>query len=589
MKRAYHRSAVLFRENLDLLLFVFLAGWSIITALRTNQYFQDRWLLQGIWVYLLLMVVIYLWIIYRRSNLEQIAIVTSLLASLLYILPALKYAYTYLSTTDVATHLGLTRVIFETGKVSAFSSYSSTPGFHLLAAIFSQISSIQLETVQKFFPGLLGGLIPICYYLLCKQSTIPIGMSKWIIALSGLSLPFLYTLNGTSFTLPAFICLLTFLILRAASPQKNALQYTLLVFLLTLQIILWHPSTSFVLPIYFMLVALVGFFLNRFKVVSINYESFFSIGAFSGVCTFFYWLHDAHYVWENFLRNVKDAVNIGSSPELLPERLFEITLTDRAVVALLYHARDGIIIALATCALLILFLRRKTERVDEFLKYLAIIFFVSMSVLAGVFLIQFGTQGYDRFLIYCVALSPALAGYAIWKITEVIHNRFHLAQKALFLIMIPIIIFGSFLEIYPNQAIVPVSQESLYDPTLSPIVWVHQVNSIYQYYMIDHALTRLKTKIQILADYVSTRQEIIFFGLAEERTLRSWEKPKAQPALVLLHWPGLAGGFQDKVEMRSVDQIQQLRMADGMNIIYDNGYSFILYYPGDFQKFDLEP
>lgn len=589
MKRAFLKSGVLLLENIDLFIFAFLAGWSIITALRTNQYFQDRWILQGMWMYILLMVGVYVWIVYRRSNLQQIALVTCVLASLLYILPALKYAYAYLSTSDVATHVGLSRAILETGKVSVFSSYSSTPGFHVLVAIFSQISSIQLETVQKFFPGLLGGLIPLCYYLLCQRSTMPIGMSKWIIALSGLSLPFLYTLNGTSFTLPAFFCLLTFLILRAVSPQTNALPYTFLIFLFILQVILWHPSTSFVIPIYFMLFALAGFLLNRFKVISIHYESFFSIGVFTGICTFFYWMYDAHYVWENFLRNVQDAVNIGSSPELLPERLFEISLTDQLVVALVYHARDGIFIALAICAVLIVFLKRKTEPIDETLKYLAVIFGVSMVVLAGVFTIQFGTQGYGRFLIYCVVLSPALAGYAIWKIAEFIHDRSLLVQKAVVLILILIIIFGSFLQIYPNQTIVPVSQESSYDPTLSPIVWVHQVNSIYQYYMIDYALTRLKTKVQILADYVSARQEIIFFGLSEERALRSWDKPKAQPALVLLHWPGSAGGYQDQVEMRSVDHIQQLRMAEGMNIIYDNGYSFILFYPGDFQLFDLEP
>jgi len=588
-KRVWQQSGVFLRENFDILIFVFLAGWSVITALRMNQYFQDRWLLEGLWIHILLLVGMYLWIVFRRENLEQITLITSVLACLLYVLPALKYAYTYQATSDVATHLGLSRAILETGRVATSSSYASTPGFHLIAAIFSQISSVQLETVEKFLPGLLGGIIPFCYYLLGKRSGIPIGMAKWIISLSGLSLPFLYTLNGTSFTLPAFICLLTFLILKSVAPHENTLQYTIIMFFLILQITFWHPSTSFVVPIYFMLVAFLGFLLNRLRIISIKFEGFFTIGVFSGVCTFFYWIYDAHYVWENFLRNVQDAIQIGSSPELLPERLFEIAIGDQAIVALLYHARDGILIALAICAVIILLFRKKTELVDESLKYLAVVFVVSLFVLAGVFIIQFGTQGYGRFLFYCVALSPALAGYAIWKIARFMHNHFHLAQKTLYLLLIPILISGSFLQIYPNQAIVPVIHESSYDPTLSPIVWLHQVNSTYQYHMIDYALTRLKTNVQILADYVSTRQEIIFFGLSEERTLRSWEKPKALPALVLLHWPGPAGGFQDKIEMRSVDQIQKLRLTDGMNIIYDNGYSFILFYPCNFQLLDVNP
>jgi hypothetical protein len=362
----------------------------------------------------------------------------------------------------------------------------------------------------------------------------------------------------------------------------------LIILLFILQILFWHPGTSLVYPIIFVMAGIFSFILLNLKVLPARTRGFLAIGILAAVCTFSYWMYSANFVWSHFVKNIEVIFQREITPKLIPVRLFQLSIGDQAVFALLYHARDGILLITTFVGLFFLAIRRGDERFRLCLYYVASVFISSFTLLAIIFIINFGAQGYTRFLIYPVAFSPVIAGYGLWEVSKYLQKKMQISERLIFPLVFLIIYLISCAQLYPFQNIIPSLTTSSFNSKSSPILWMHQVNSINQYHMLDYALTRIESKDQMLTDDIGTHQEYIFFGLDSPGRFRHWLNPAPEPALLLLHWPGISGAYLERLELRSMDRINLLRTMEHMNTIYDNGYSFILYYPDNIQNIGVK-
>ena len=82
-----------------------------------------------------------------------------------------------------------------------------------------------------------------------------------------------------------------------------------------------------------------------------DFRVFFQLGFFLFVLAFSYWMFEADLVWDYFIKNIKIALNIDLSPDLVPTRFFQSGLSDQVLIGLFFHARDLILFSLAALGL----------------------------------------------------------------------------------------------------------------------------------------------------------------------------------------------------------------------------------------------
>jgi hypothetical protein len=567
--------------------FLLAALWAMITALRLDRGYQDSWLLEGIEAPLLALLVAYLIILSQTSDLRQITIFTSASAFLLFAVPALKYSETYISTVDNAVHLASIRTIALTGHIDPLTSYVNTPGFHAFAAILAQLSDLPSETWAKIIPAFLGSTIPLAFYVLCHRAMLPAKLARNIIVLSGGSVPLLYLLNGTSFTLPLFVFVIIIFFLRAADRDgtRHTGAYAVLLLLFVCAIVFWHPSTSFLMPL-ILIAAGIAAMLRRKGMPFLQHSgALISLGILFLTGALTYWIYEANYVWSHFVKNISLALHADLTPELVPQRLFYLNFTDQLLMGLFFHSRDAMLVAIAILGGLFLARSNRSERFKQFLRTYSLIWLMSLVLLAIIFVAGFGAQGYARFLQYVVVLAPVLAGYGIWQASVFIHKRVPLiSQRTFTFIALILTLLIASIQLYPYQPAIPLYSKGLSPNEATPILWMHQANTTYQYHMLGFARKELPPEIQVIADYAGYHQMALFFGLDARLFLRLMNGARSTPAFLLLHWPGQPGAYFEQAEYRTPVALHSLRTYPGMATVYDNGGSFILYFPRDIHE-----
>ena len=571
------------RSRVALVGFILIAAWTTITAMNMNRVYQDAWILDGIWIPLATLFIIYLFNVSFSSNLQRVSALTAAITFLLYIVPALKYAVNYSSSVDSVVHTSLMRTIALTGQVEPSSSYAGTPGFHTLVAALSQISGISITFWAKMVSGLLGGIVPLAVYMLCRRSSLPVSLAKIIIIFSGLGLPLLYSLNGTTFTTPMFVLMLAILFLREVDQSQpgHKVSYTVLLLLYTSAIVFWHPSTSLIVPILIISLGMLAALDHGKKLFLEHSKKFTSLGVLGMTTVFSYWMYDADFVWSHFVKNISLALQPDITPDLIPARLFEITLKEQVLIALFYHARDGVLIFLGILGLIFLLSRAgQSAPFARFIRTFGLMWLICFFPMLAILGTGLGAQGYKRFLFYVVAASPMLAGYGLWKGLQILRESVPwLSENGTVAASLFLTLVIASLQLYPYQPAVPTLAGGGSNRGETAILWLHQVNTSYQYHMLDFAYRNLPSDRQLIADYIGYQQVELFFGRDAKTRFRRTTNQEPQPAFVLLHWPGKAGAFGEQAEFRSLDAITAWRDRQGMSTVYDNGGSFILYYP----------
>jgi hypothetical protein len=552
--------------------------WTLTVAATLERSVQDAWILESLEAPLALAVASYLVAVAASLDLRRFTAISAVMAFLLIAAPALKYDRLYGSTTDVAAHRSLVASIASNGQVERASVYQHTPGFHLVAALLAAMSGTGAEIWLKLVPAFLGTLYPLAYYPLCRRAQLSPRMSRSVIFLSVLSIPLLYQLNGTTFTAPLALSLVAMLVTRDLVTQRHAKRAcTLGLMFLLPALVLWHPATSLLLPFIILLSAAIKRLSPRHMAQSTNSSRLVSFAILSLVATLAYWMYDANLVWSHFARNLELALQAQPTPALVPSTLNRLPISDRILIAAVYHARDAMMVLLAGLGtLLLLRPSRRTTAANPLLQTQSAIWLAAITPFLLVLVLGFGNQGYRRFLVYVVAFSPLPAGCALAHISASIRpNRSSPPSAARDLVLYAIVCLAAFGQIYPYQPAVPAAEESPGEP----IVWLHQVNTHYQAAMLTYAAEHLPPDRQLVSDYIGSRQRKLFGGTGQSLNLRLASNQKPEAAYLLLHWPGEAGAYAESLPLRTRDAIQAWRRRPGMNTVYDNGGSFILFYP----------
>jgi len=593
------------------------ATWSLAAAADMRRLYQDGWLLEGLWLPVALALAAYVVAAVHVRRPRHVALLATALAVLLNAVPALKYAYPYAPTSDTADHVLLIRSLAVTGQADSGAAYQHTPGLHLLIAALCSWSGTLLWLWTRLFPPLLGALLPLGFYLLCARLPLPAGLARPVLALSPFALPLLYALNGTSFTAPLLVALLALLLVREsgtpgsveggdAGRQRCTWQVgqTVLVLALGGAIVFWHPISSLLYPMVLLAAGTIGQLRPACRRACAASGALASVGASMAAAVLVFWFCRADYVWARLIKNLRLLIEPRSTPALVPSRLGELDLVGQVHMALLFHGRDAVMLTLAGCGVLLLawplVRRRGIKRTEAYmygsarraLHTYGLVWLLLLAVVCGVFAYQFGAQGYQRFLIYLVTLSPLPAGYALWRVTAALHQpsararlRSDRTLVAAGLIAVAVLSCAQF---YPYQPAVPAIEARAGDAT--PAVWLHLVNSEYQRQLLRYAAEELPAEAQLVVDYAGHRQARLFSGTTLQDRLRRAEQARLSPAFLLLHWPGAAGPYMEQAEFRSTAALQAWRDRRGVSTIYDNGGAFILYYPGNaVDPFRLEP
>ena len=585
------------------------ATWSLVAAADMRRVYQDGWLLEGLWLPVAFALAAYVVAAVHMRRPHHVALLATALAVLLNAVPALKYAYPYAPTSDTADHVLLIRSLAATGQADPGAAYQHTPGLHLLVAALCNWSGTLLWLWTRLFPPLLGALLPLGFHLLCARLPLPAGLARAVLALSPFALPLLYALNGTSFTAPLLVALLALLLVRESGDTRQQrctwqMGHTVLVLVLGGAIVFWHPISSLLYPMVLLAAGTIGRVRPACRRACAASGALVSVGASMAAAVLVFWFCRADYVWARLIKNVRLLLEPRSTPALVPSRLGEMDLVGQVHMALLFHGRDGVMLALAGCGVLLLawpLVRQgAVERTGAHmygsarraLHTYGLVWLLLLAVVCGVFAYQFGAQGYQRFLIYLVTLSPLPAGYALWRVTAALHRpsargRPRSDRTLIAAALIAVAVF-SCAQFYPYQPSVPAIEDRAGDAT--PVVWLHLVNSEYQRQLLRYAAEKLPAEAELVVDYAGHRQARLFSGTTLQDRLRRTEQARPVPAFLLLHWPGVAGPYMEQAEFRSTAALRAWRDRRGVSTVYDNGGAFILYYPGNaVDPFRLEP
>jgi thymidylate kinase len=593
----FKQTLLLTGSNLFTLIFFLAAAYTFISVLGMNVSYQDVWLLDGIERPFISMAGAYLAALLFSRELRRDALLTAVMASLMFAIPAVKYAHIYASTIDAAVHFSLMRSLAASGFPES-NYYEFTPGVHILVASFAQLTGLSVVTWAKIIPGILGGLIPLSAYMLSKRLQFNYLLAKSIVVLSALSLPIMFIPQGTSYAAIIIAPLLTFIILSVISRDRPADRpvFTVIALLLLTALVMWHSISSLLVPMVLAGSGVVAFVLSLFlrkkrwevswlRSISITFILFGILGV---TLTLVYWYFYADALWIHFRDHVALFISVikqerESGGNLVPQRAGTLNIPQLAVVFAFYHARDAIMLAFAGIAIGATLLRLRSRKIIsrpiELAYLFTSIYLIFFAIIAAAFAARFATFGYQRLLIYVLIVSPLLSGFGLWLIILIMRRFLRFIPEHLILTGFVMIAFAiSAIQIYPYQPLFPRYETNETDGT-TPLLWYHQVNTDYQRYLLDFAYNRLPVEVNLYTDYIKYQQTRLFIDSAARERFRYGPWGNLTESYVLLHYPGAAGAYSEQAEFRSVEAIRYLHQMDRTSIIYDNGGGFILFVP----------
>lgn len=573
--------------------------WALSTAVGLNYGYQDTWILEGVWQPLVLALCFYIVTVYKDLDPERTAILTAFFVFTVYSVSVLKYTYIYASTIDASIHFSMMRSLAEVGRFDN-NIYAYTPGLHLLVGSLAQLSGMSVAFWAKIVPAFMGSIIPMGVYLLCSRIDMPRLLLRCIIILSGLSLPMLYLPNGTTFAILIISPLVTMVILQSISEPRMRLGFMVMMYVLGATLIIWHAASSLVIPLTFAMMGSIGLLFVwlwervAYLQIWIRRPAFALVimGTIGFVSTLLYWRFVATPIWEQLMDNMRVFTQVVETQKpsegiLVPERAFTLQPIDLILTLLVNHARDGGMLALVGLggifnlyALLSTWRSLSSrDRYVQIVRLFIIICALFCVILVTTLVTGFAKLGYKRYLLYVMAVSAPIAGYGLWKAVTLLNERLpRISPHAVVASTVALAFLVATIQLFPHQSMVPRAKMPGTDGS-TPLFWQHQVNSEYQRFGIDFAATQIDADFNVFTDYRTYHQAGIFLDLAAKHHFHYGSWPTPRPSYLLYHIPGPAGAYSEQAEYRSVEAIQERRDLEGVNTVYDNGGTFLMFVP----------
>jgi hypothetical protein len=569
--------------------------WFLAVVISARRNYQDTWILEDIfWPYIGLLFVFF-FVFAREEDNRFVAILCAVTVMTVALVPAFKYLHPYGTTIDAVDHYLMIESLTRTGRPSSLQTYASIPAAHSWLSSLALMANLSAAEVTKYGLPLMRALNPLLIYWICRRVAVPAHITKYTLGISCLTAFPVFTPNGTSLAMLPLLLILATLVLRGyySDSRSTKLIYTLVFLLGIIQLVFWHSTTPLLLPLLLVSLSLTPAIVRlvRDQKIAVTVDtSFLRVALLAGVLYAGYHVIEADHVYRVVVSELQRITAIeevqSDLSRVVPQRLFEIQRLDMLRIAVLMHGRDLFMLGFMLVGMLVVWLyRREWQHLLPF--YAAL--FLTMMPFALFILLGGGGAGFQRWIIVPLLLSPFFAGPALWWIHRralvwLVRHPFwsRIAWRSLIVLVLGIWM----VQYYNYQPLVP-KAKSLTPGTLDEyIVWMHHVNTGYQERMLRFAEGRSPTQVRFASDITGGRQYARFFGLrsAYQRRLvfplrRQRPIEQSRAGLFMLHWPGPAGAFNEKVEMRSIAHLTELRDTEGWSLIYDNGESFILHIP----------
>jgi hypothetical protein len=573
-----------------LLLFGSVAVWFLYAVLSQQRNYQDSWILEGVFWPFVGFIAVLLIVLEMEMDNRWVALLCTGTVLVILLVPGLKYKQPYSETVDAVIHLQLVNSLMATGRTVA-NTYQATAGMHSWLASLGLTSGLSATDVIKLGFPLLGAILPLLMYWLCRRNQMPPELTRQVICLSCLATFPYFLITGTGFTMIPAVFFLGVLFAREflSTSVSEKMVYTLLALIALVQLTLWHSTTPLLLVLILLGAAftpvLVWLVTGRKTKTEIN-THFLRLGLLAAVLVLGYHSIQLDPIFRIEISNLYQLLE--SERDLtaaVPASFFQIPLIEKIQVFLVMFGRDAVLVILSILGFWVIWSQR--ARLGR-----SLYFYVYLSVVFAIFLLAFPVSliGIDfrRLMWLPLTLSPFFAGFFLWWWRGKLVRKGLLPPRllrVLGILLIVSIIGISILEFYVYQPLVPKSRSLTPETPDEYVVWLHQVNTAYQQRMISFAETFSGPEMRFDIDILGNRQFVRYYGGIMNRDLflplhpmYGWNDPDANTTerLFLLHWPGKAGGYGEKLQYRTVEFLSNLRDSMDWDLIYDNGESFVL-------------
>lgn len=546
----------------------------IVYAATFSRDYQDSWVLEGLEVPFMLFVVTYTVVFFSERRISWILALAVACSCIFLIIPSLKYVWFYGTAVDQSVQYSLADYVYDQGRIatsvtSEARHYTGTPLGHLSLAIFSTILGVQVVDSMKFLPILLSPIYPLLTYCIIRMLKVRKEANVLKYALFVSSIPIFgasYLVTGSLFGVPlSFLALYNLVALLEKSDRRYWFLFIFFVFALAMT----HSVSSMLLTMLLSITILLQKFFYSGMKRYLKIQAVFTVVSISVAWLMF----QTEATLETVVHLVSIGIPSGKPPTatFIPPRFFELAQVDllgAMKVLLVFHGADVFLLLLTLAGLIILMkMRKKANASSNFLFSFTFLVFLllPLGLLARVGGFRLLRMVGPVFPIFCGLLLAHLSSKKAW-LTAIIFS---------------LIILLATLQIYRCQPLIPSANVLSKELSISePIVYLTQINSIYQRQMIKFAREHVKGRIacdgttrnQILglAEYNFSIAQVIYWGYSPLEESNS----ELEYNFFLIHFPGVSGPFREQAEYRTRDLI--VEVICNSSIMYTNGESYVL-------------
>ena len=546
-----------------------------------NRGYQDSWILEGVWPQTLLFTLVFAVLVVNIKSNKQLVVLIASFIMILSAVPNLKYLQLY-GAFDSISHYGYASRIIELGHVPTIGAYSKeysgTPGLHIFLASLSQITGISMNDSVKILLVLLSVLIIfVTYYAANKM----LSESNLRFVLYGLifTLPVFISLFGTSYALPLIFIFIATLLKQFTSYSSSKYNYILL--LSGSALIISHGVSSIFLAVLlcsiFVLMRTRSYVFPGLKIDVSLYRRYFNYAVIVTLAVLVWWFISAPYLIRALIVNIINAIFNERSTEVIPGKFFEITPFNQLTFLILRFYDMILVGGLSLFGIFLYYKRLRSYFSDNakiiFEQIMYITLIIGLITIPSAFILRSYTL--ERFYVYFKILSPFLIGIGLIGLYRYTEERIEKlsTRRFLFSLFFFIILVPSLLTTYTYQPIIPTNNRNEY------IVDYRSVNTNYQVSMITFADQHYAPNSRVGSDSVTSWQ---IRGLASTPFFLTYtytnplNEDYYKVTMVLMHYSGLSGTLNEKIDYRTRYKVDDLKLKLGTNIVYDNSESFIL-------------
>jgi hypothetical protein len=555
------------------------------SALAISRDNQDSWILEGLEIPFIVFVTTYAITFYFEKRIKPMVALAAVCSSVFALIPNLKYAWFLGRNIDQHIQYSLSSYVLNEGYfmpnqywTGPIRFYANTPLIHLSFASLSIISNIPILHTFKFLPVLLSSIYPLLTYTIIKKLgfTKEKTVLKYALFISSIPVePALsYIVTGSMFGV-----LFSFFILSQIVKilQKNNRSDWLLLIILSVALVTAHSFSSIQLAI----LVLGVMALQKFS--SLRIKSYLKTSAvFLILLLNLGWLM---FQATGTLRYIiSEIVNMGilrgiyPKTGVIPARFFELAYVNIFEALKTISVYDGAHVFLLLLMIASVLYVVKNRKWSNTLKFLCLFNALLWLLLVVGILSSVGAFYWLRIVRFASISYGVFFGILI--------VRAHLDKRRMRPVVVSLLLITmglATIQFYRYQPLVsPANVLSRNLPTDEPIVYVVEVNSIYQREMIRFAEDYVRGRIA--SDRVTTNQ---IYGLTSHnfsQTFVIWfypfsgllDKtiPEKEYDYFLIHIPGKSGAFEEQAEIRTRDLI--LNTINNSSIVYTNGESYIV-------------